>query len=239
MIERLLLKLRARDDVSPDKERVLRTAVSHIRPVVADQIVVHAHTDVKECNLLLEGVMCRYKDLADGERQISELHVAGDFVDLHSFPLKRLDHDVLALTAGRIAIVPHDHVLEITEKYPHLCRLLWFSTTMDAAIHREWVLSLGRRSAISRIAHLFCELHVRLGIVGLGEETGFDWPLTQQDLAECLGLTPIHVNRVLGALKTQGVVAVQRGRVAFLDFERLREIAEFSTDYLFIEKRPR
>lgn len=239
MIDQMLMKLRARDDVSAREEEILRGLIREVRTVGTDEVVVRADVDLTECNLLVEGFMCRYKDLANGGRQISELHVAGDFVDLHSFPLKRLDHNVLALVPSRIAIVPHERVRQVTEEHPHLARLLWLSTTLDAAIHREWVLSLGRRTAIARIAHLFCELHVRLGTVGLADEAGYDLPLTQQDLAECLGLTSVHLNRVLGALKAEAAVTFQRGRVRLHDIVRLRQIAAFTPDYLFVEKRPR
>ena len=102
-----------------------------------------------------------------------ELHVAGDFVDLHGFLLKRLDHNVGAMTPVRMAMVPHDALRGITETHPHLGRMLWFSTLLDAAIHREKILSIGRRSAMARIAHIFCELLVRLRIVGLADETGY------------------------------------------------------------------
>jgi CRP-like cAMP-binding protein len=239
MIDKMLLKLRARDEVTAAEEEILRGLISEVRTATTDQLVVRAHVDLAECNLLLEGVMCRYKDLANGERQISELNVPGDFVDLHSFGLKKLDHSVLALVPSRFAIVPHERIRQVTEEHPHLTRLLWLSTTMDAAIHREWVLSLGRRTAIARIAHLFCELHVRLGVVGLADEDGFGLPLTQQDLAECLGLTPVHLNRVLGALKAEEAVTFQRGWVRLHNIGRLRQIAEFTSDYLFVEKRPR
>ncbi len=239
MIDHLLMKLRARDAVSADEEQLLRDAVSEIRNVAADTVVVRANVDLTGCILLLEGIMCRYKDLANGDRQISELHIAGDFVDLHSFPLKKLDHNVLALTPCRIAIVPHARLETISEQHPHLTRLLWFLTTLDAAMHREWVLTLGRRTALARIAHLFCELHVRLSIVGLADESGFDLPLTQQDLAECLGMTAVHFNRVLGVLKADGAVSFERKKVRFHDLERVRQIAEFTSDYLYVERRRR
>ena len=126
--------------------------------------------------LLLKGMMCRYKDLRNGERQISELHVAGDFVDLHSFTLKKLDHSIMSLTPCTIATVPHQKLAAITEQYPHLTRVYWFHTNLDAAVHREWELSLGRRSALAKIASLFCELHARLAIVGLTEGSNYPLP---------------------------------------------------------------
>jgi CRP-like cAMP-binding protein len=183
--------------------------------------------------------MCRYKDLKDGQRQVTELHVAGDFADLHSFTLKRLDHSVMTLTPCRVGIVPHEKLHRITEQHPHLTRVYWFATNLDAAIHREWELSLGRRSAISRVAHLLCELEVRLGLVGLAQGSGYDLDLTQTDLAECLGLTSVHVNRTLRELREQGLVQFRSGRVEIYDLPGLRRIAEFDPAYLYLERRPR
>jgi len=239
LIDQMLMKLRARDDVSEQEALILQSSISEIRTVVTDEVVVRAGVDLTKCTLLVQGFMCRYKDLANGERQISELHVPGDFVDLHSFPLKKLDHSVLALVPCKIAIVPHERVLQMTRDHPHLTRLLWFATMLDAAIHREWVVSLGRRTAIARLVHLLCELQVRLGVVGMADATGYDLPLTQQDLAECLGMTGVHLNRILGTLKADAVVSFQGRRVRFHDVERARAIAEFTPDYLFVEKRQR
>lgn len=239
MIEKHLAKLRARDDVSAEEEQVLRNLISETRDVPAKSTLIRAGQRVTISTLLLEGLMCRYKDLNDGQRQISELHVAGDFVDLHSFTLKRLDHNIMALTACKIAVVPHERLQLLSHDHPHLTRLYWFTTNMDAAVHREWELSLGRRSAIARIAHLLSETHVRLGLVGLTNGLEFRLPLTQVDLAECVGLTPVHVNRTLKLLREDGVADMQRGRVRIFDLERLHAIAEFNPAYLYLEKEPR
>lgn len=239
MIEKHLAKLRARDDVTAEEERVLRSLIGETREVAAKSTLIRAGQRVTTSTLLLEGLMCRYKDLNDGQRQISELHVAGDFVDLHSFTLKRLDHNIMALTACKIAVVPHERLRVLSQDHPHLTRLYWFTTNMDAAVHREWELSLGRRSAIARIAHLLSETHVRLGLVGLTDGLEFRLPLTQVDLAECVGLTPVHVNRTLKLLREDGVADMQRGRVRILDLDRLHAIAEFNPAYLYLEKEPR
>lgn len=239
MIEAHLLKLRARDSVSPEEEQAVRDSISEVRDVPADRTIIRAGDELTFSVLLLDGILCRYKDLRDGSRQISELHVAGDFADLHGFTLKRLDHSVMALTRCRIALAPHDRLTTITAEHPHLARLWWFTTNMDAAIHREWVLSLGRRSALSRTAHLFCELRVRLGTVGLADETGYDLQLTQTDLAECLGLTPVHVNRTLKELRERGLVEFRGGRVVIHDRAGLERVAEFDPAYLYLERRPR
>ena len=147
MIERHLMKLRARDDISAEEESVIRGLVSHTVTVPADRTFVRAGEELKESTLLLDGWMARAKDLPTGERQIAEIHVAGDFMDLHGFTLKRLDHDVVSISQSTLAIVPHERVKDLTERYPHLVRMYWFMTNIDAAIQRESTVSLGRRDA--------------------------------------------------------------------------------------------
>lgn len=238
-LQRLLLKLRARDVVTEEEEAVLRAAVAEIKEVADSKVIVKAGVTLSTCTLLIDGFICRYKDLAGGQRQIMELHVPGDFLDLHSFLLKRLEHNVGSLTPVRIALVPHERIKDITESYPHLARMLWFSTLLDAAIHRERILSVGRRSALSRIAHMMCELNVRLELVGLASGGRYALPLTQADLADATGLTPVHVNRMLRQLRDEGLLTFRGGEVVIHEWDRLQRVAEFSNAYLFLERRPR
>jgi CRP-like cAMP-binding protein len=235
----LLLKLRVRDLVSSEEEEVLRASVAEIVEHPAGRTIVRSGTTLSASTLLIDGIVCRYKDLADGQRQIMELHVAGDFVDLHGFLLKRLDHNIGTMTGVRVAHVPHDALRGITETHPHLGRMLWFSTLLDAAIHREKILSIGRRSAVARIAHIFCELLVRLRLVGLADETGYALPLTQADLADVTGLTSVHVNRMLKKLRDEKLLTFRGGRVSIGDWEGLQRLAEFDPTYLHLERRPR
>ena len=235
----LLLKLRVRDLVAGEEEDVLRASVAEIREYPAGKTIVRSGTSLSASTLLIDGLVCRYKDLADGQRQIMELHVAGDFVDLHGFLLKRLDHNIGTMTPVRIALVPHDALRGITETHPHLGRMLWFSTLLDAAIHREKILSIGRRSAVARIAHILCELLVRLRLVGLADETGYPLPLTQADLADVTGLTSVHVNRMLKKLRDEKLLTFRGGRVTIGDWEGLQRLAEFDPAYLHLERRPR
>jgi len=239
MIELHLMKLRARDEISAEEEAAIRGAVADVREVRADTVIARAGELIDVSTILLSGIACRHKDLRNGSRQITELHVPGDYMDLHSFTLKRLDHDVLALTDCRFAVVPHARLREITETHPHLTRVYWFATNLDAAIHREWELSLGRRTALARVAHLFCELQVRLGIVGLASKTEYELPLTQTDLAESLGLTSVHVNRTLKELRERGLAEFRGGVVHILDPERLAAAGEFNPAYLYLERLPR
>lgn len=235
----MLMKLRARDEISAEEEEILRASITEVRDYAAGKTVVRAGTMLTESNLVVSGIAARYKDLADGQRQILELHVAGDYMDLHGFLLKRLEHNIGALTPLRLAIVPHDRMRVITETSPHLARMLWFSTLLDGALHRERILSIGRRTAIARIAHLLCEISLRLKVVGLGSEHSFPLPLTQADLADVTGLTAVHVNRMLKQLRDEGLLTFRGGEVTIHDWEGLQRVAEFTPGYLYLERLPR
>ena len=239
MIDVHLKKLRVRDSISAEEERAIRGLVSEIMVWPKDRTLIrHGHA-LDRSMLLLSGWVARAKDLPNGQRQIAEINLPGDFVDLHGFTLKRLDHDIMTVTQCRVALVPHERLRELTEKWPHLTRLYWFNTNLDAAIHREWTLSLGRRSAIARLAHLLCELNIRLEITGLTNNNSYDFPLTQVELAECLGLTSVHVNRTLQELRRRGVVELQNRRLTINDLPALKVIAEFDDEYLYLTKSSR
>jgi CRP-like cAMP-binding protein len=232
-----LKKLRKRTDISAEEERAIRNAVLETRRLPADIVAIRSAEELHASMLLLDGWMARSKDLASGERQVTELHVAGDFADLHSWTLKCLDHDVLTLTECTIAVMPHERLKDLFERYPHLSRVYWFMTNIDAAIHRELALSLGQRSAISRMAHLFCELHARLHVVGRTNGDSYELPLTQRELAECLGLTVVHANRTLQELRRRALVEFENRQLTILDRRGLEGVAEFDSAYLFLDRR--
>lgn len=239
MLEIHLKKLRRRDDISAEEERAINKLASHTIRIAADKIAIRSGELLNQSLILLDGWLARAKDLPNGHRQFAEIHVPGDFADLHSFTLKRLDHDVVTITPCLLAVVPHERLKEMTESMPHLTRVYWFSTNLDAAIHREWAVSLGRRSAIARMAHLFCELLMRLEIVGLADGNSYSFPLTQSEVGESLGLTAVHVNRTLQELRRMGLIEVEDRRVRILDLEGLKGVAEFDPGYLYLEKRAR
>lgn len=239
MIASHIQKLRRRHDISAAEESAIGSAVTEVRRLRAHQTVIRSGQRLNESTLLVEGWLARVKDLRSGVRQFTELHVSGDFADLHSFTLKRLEHDVVSLTPCTVAIVPHDRLREITEKFPHLGRVYWFQTNLDAAIHREWTVSMARRSAIARMAHLLCEMCERLDIIGRVQQGRFAFPLTQSDLAECLGLTSVHVNRTLQELRKRGLIRLENREAELLDPPALQELAEFDPSYLYLEKQGR
>lgn len=236
MITVHLKKLRRRIDLSPEEEKAIRGVVAETRRVGADQILIRGGEGLTSSVLLLDGWLARSKDLAGGQRQVTELHISGDFADLHGFTLKRLDHDVLTLSDCIIGIVPHDRLQKITEQYPRVARAYWLSTNVDAAITRELALSLGQRSAISRMAHLFCELHVRLDVVGRARPDGYEFPLTQRELSECLGLTVVHANRTIQELRRRSLIELESRQLTILDKRGLEGVAEFDPSYLYLDR---
>ena len=236
MITVHLKKLKRRIEISSDEERAIRGMIGKTRTVPADEMVVRSGEELNSSLLLLDGWLARSKDLAGGDRQVTELHVPGDFADLHGYSLKRLDHDVISLSDCRIAVVPHENISAAIDAFPRLGRIYWFSTNMDAAVQRELTLSLGQRSAISRMAHLFCELYMRLEIVGRARDNGYEFPLTQRELSECLGLTVVHANRTLQELRRRGLVELENRRLKILDRRGLEGLAEFDPAYLYLDK---
>jgi CRP-like cAMP-binding protein len=237
MITAHLKKLRLRTSISPDEERVIRGLVSETKRFAPDTVLVRTGQQLQVSMLALDGWLFRSKDLPTGERQVLEIHLPGDFADLHGFTLKQLDHDIITVTETIIGFVPHERLTELTNAHPHLTRVYWLSTNIDAAVTREMALSLGQRSALSRMAHLFCELRARLAIIGRTNGASFEFPLTQRELAECLGLTVVHVNRTLQELRRMGLVETANRRLTILDLERLEAVADFDPGYLQLHRR--
>lgn len=235
----LMAKLEARDVLSDDEKAGLAEAGSINKTYRAGEHLVREGDRQKESILLLTGMSARYNDLEDGRRQITALQIAGDFVDLHSLLLHKMDHGIVALTDCTVRLFPHEALRAITERFPHLTRLLWLSTLIDSAIHRRWLVAMGRLPSTAHLAHLLCEVATRLRVVGLVEADSFDFPLTQTNLADMMGLSIVHVNRVVQELRSMGLIAWAQRRLTILDWPRLRALAEFNPDYLHLEREPR
>ena len=236
MISEKFLMGRGRHELSNEEKQVLEDGIESVRQVPGRKQIVRAGDLIETSTLLIEGFVCRYMDDREGQRQLVAVHVPGDFVDLHAFPMKRLDHDIATLGPVKIACFEHRTLQSITERYPHLTQKLWFSTLLDAAMHREWIFRLGRLGAEGRLAHLFCELNVRLEMVGLARDGMFALPMTQPDLAEACGITGVHVNRVLRSLRERGALTFKANEVRILDRKALATIGEFEPDYLYASR---
>ena len=184
--------------------------------------------------MVLEGWVSRYKVLQRGQRQIFSFHIPGDMPDLQSLHLKTMDHSVCAMTPVRVGFVPHGAIYEAMRQRAGLMIAFWRDTLIDAAVFREWMAGIGRRSAYQRIGHLFCELYLRLRSVGLTGEGGFQLLLTQTEIADALGLTSVHVNRVLKELRNHGLIATPNRYVNILDWEGLQAAGDFDPTYLHL-----
>lgn len=214
---------------------MLEAAISGVRLVEQREMLVRAGEPLTNSTLLLTGFMARYMDDRAGYRQMVALHLPGDFVDLHAFPLQHLDHDIATLTPCEIATVPHERLTAITREAPHLGRMLWFSTLVDAAMHREWIFRLGRLGATGRMAHFLLECWLRMRAAGIAQGPEFRLPLTQADFAETLGLTSVHVSRTLSAMRKAKLADVSDGVVRLLDVPALARAGEFSPGYLYLD----
>jgi CRP-like cAMP-binding protein len=238
MTHPLLLRLRVLDRLSPDEEAALVASLTRERVVERGEELVRQGSRPTESTLMLDGFSARSKVLQEGQRQITALHVAGDFVDLHSFLLRAMDHSIIALTDCRIAAIPHEKLRALTERYIHLGRVLWLVTLIDAAIHREWMVAMGRRSAAQHLAHLMCELYLRLQIVHRTQDRIFELPLSQSELADALGMSHVHTNRILRELRRDGLMDWRFRLVRIPDFRKLANFAEFEPTYLNLNGKP-
>lgn len=188
------------------------------------------------CCLLIEGMACRFKVLGGGERQIMAFHTPGDIPDLQSLHLTTMDHSVGTLTPVTVAFIPHAALKALMADQPGIGDLLWKDTLIDGSIFREWLANIGRRFAHARIAHLFCELFCRMKAVELVNDQSMVLPITQVELADALGLTSVHVNRVLQDLRRDGLIESVGRNVKIIDWPRLKQVGGFDDSYLHIQK---
>lgn len=222
--------------LSGQDQAVLNELCADIREFSPRSDIIRDGDRPKAVHLVLSGWAARYKIVKEtGQRQITAFLIPGDFCDLHITILKKMDHAITSITRTIIACVPENVMEELPLHRPSLTRALWWSTLVDEAVLREWLVSAGRRNAYEALAHLFCELHARLQRVGLVRHDTFDVPLTQEDLADALGLTPVHVNRVLQRLRKERLIELRGGVLTILDSGRLCHAAGFDPSYLHPE----
>jgi CRP-like cAMP-binding protein len=187
------------------------------------------------CCLLINGFIVRSKANCNGSRQILSLHQSGDIPDLQSLYLHVMDHDVTTLNECLVGFIKHDTLRQLVRNRPNVAEILWRDTLVDAAIFREWILNLGGRGGPGRIAHLMLEIHTRLKLIGRVADGTFSLPMTQQQLGEAIGMTSVHVNRVLRALKRDELLDFSYGVVKILNETKLRELAGFDPLYLHLK----
>lgn len=218
---------------SPDRDALL--ALPHIvRRVAAGSHIVRDGDRPDYCTILLSGFAFRHKITGEGGRQIIAVHMPGDFLDLQNSLLAVADHNVQALTAAEVAYIPRDAIRELAYERPAIAVGLWVDTLVDASIFREWVVNVGRRDARTRVAHMLCEFSTRLEAAGLARDRRYELPMTQEQLADAVGLTSVHVNRVLRQLGEDGLIERQRRVIVIVDWARMRDVGDFNDRYLHL-----
>jgi CRP-like cAMP-binding protein len=231
---RLIRKLENFAPLAEEEKAALLAASNTVRRYGAHEDLIHQGSPSDGVKVILEGLACRYKVLPDGRRQIVAYFVPGDMCDLRTFLLRRLDHSIGTLCPVEAALLPQESVLDLTERYPRLTRALWWSTLVEEAITREWIVNVGHRTAFERMAHLFCEIFFRLQAVGLTQDNRCDLPLTQTELADTLALSAVHVNRTLMDMRRARLITFQGRQLIIHDLQALQSVAGFDPNYLHL-----
>jgi CRP-like cAMP-binding protein len=234
---RLIRKLESVASLSDEQRQAIERLPVRTHTLAARQDIVRDGDKPSHCCLILNGWACRYKLLGDGRRQILSFHIPGDVPDLQSLHIHTMDHGLATVTKATVAFIPHDSLRELTLRHPSIGALLWRDTLIDAGIFRAWMVGMGRRSAYEQVAHLFCEMYLKLQAVGLAEHYRCPLPLTQIDLADALGLTNVHVNRVLKEMRGRTLITLDGQTLVIEAWDELLRVAEFDPTYLHLEKR--
>jgi CRP-like cAMP-binding protein len=232
----LLVRLMSRVDLTQADQDAVLALPQTVRSLRISEHFIRTGDKPTHCCVMLSGFTVRYKVLAQGARQIIGVHMKGDMVDLQNVLLERSDHDVQALTAAKVAIIPRTALEELAFDRPPIGKALWLETLVDGSLFREWIANVGRRDARARIAHLLCEFAIRLDVAGLADTHSYELPMTQEQLGDTLGLTSVHVNRTLKALADEGLIEREQRSVRISDWKKLARAAGFDPAYLHLPK---
>ena len=231
----LIRKLEHFTPFTAEEQEALLAVCSDVRRVGAREDLIRQGDPPTAVNLLLSGFASRYKMLPDGRRQVTAFFVPGDFCDFRNFLLARLDHSVTALTQATVATLSPEAVEALLGRWPRINRAIWWAQLVEEAITREWLASVGQRTALERTAHLFCEVFWRLRAVGLTRDHACEMPFTQTELADTLGLSAVHVNRTLQELRRAELITLRERELTIHDLQALQDLALFDPVYLHLD----
>lgn len=230
----LIAKLSGGRPLDPQDRARLDEITARRRAIAAREDIICEGDPPADVHLIMDGFACRYKLLPGGRRSIMAILIPGDFCDLDVAILNQMDHTIGTLTPCSLVEIPRDTVRELTHQHPNIANALRWATLVDEATLREWLANMGQRAADRQMAHLFCELRLRLEVVGLADSANLHLPLTQEEMADVLGISTVHVNRVLQQLRETGLVQLRGRNVHIPDLARLEKFAEFNPDYLHL-----
>lgn len=229
----LVRKLNAFIPLRAEGEAAIEVLASkRVKSLLRGHDIISEGEDPKTVNLIVDGWACRYKILEDGRRQILAFFVPGDLADLHVYILDAMDHSIASITPMQYAMLTPNEFEKLGDEHPRVLRALWWDSLLTSSIQREWLVSAGQRNAVESLAHLACELFLRLKMVGLAENGLCRFPLTQSDIGDALGMTQPHVSRTIKDLNASGLATLQRGTLRVNDLQGLHELAMFNPNYL-------
>jgi CRP-like cAMP-binding protein len=231
----LIRKLESIFTLADDERQALENLPMQVTVIKDHQDIVREGDRPSRSCLILSGFTATYKITAGGKRQIVSFAVAGDIPDLQSLHLKTLDISIGTITQCRMGFITHDDLRNLCTRFPRIAAAFWRETLIEGAIYREWVTNVGQREAYSRMAHVLCELLVRLRAVGLAEDHACELPITQGEFADAIGITAVHVNRVLQQMRTDGLIELKGDWLNIPDWEKLKKVGEFDLTYLHLE----
>jgi len=235
---RLTRQLSAIADITAEDETMISRLPLRIVTIAQHHDIIRQGERTSDCCLLISGLVCGYKLVAGGRRQILSLHHAGDVPDLQSLTIERMDHGLATLTRSVVAFIPHELILALLRNSPTLEHAFRRHEQVHASISREWVANIGQRDANTRLGHLFCEIQARLHALELEEDDCITLNMTQAEIGEAIGLSPVHVNRVMQRLRAQGYIKTERHTHIILDLPGLQNASDFNIDYLHLRARP-
>ena len=230
----LLKKLETHSALGEEDRRDILNLPYTLRTLEAHAYTLREGEKPEACSILLEGFAYRQKLTSDGGRQILSLHIPGEPLDFQNLFLDEADHNVQMLTRGTVAVVPREELQALARSRSGVSHAILTAILVEASIFREWIVNVGRRNSRTRLAHLLCEFAVRLEAQGLADDYGYELPMTQEQLADVLGLTPVHVNRTVKALEADGLIGRKGRSVSFPDWEQMRSVGDFNQRYLHL-----
>lgn len=231
-MDRFVAKLRSRQALSAEDETLLREAGWVRHRFARHEVIVEPGQPLEHVHLLLSGFAARAQEDSSGNRQIVGIAIPGDLADIHGAILGRLEQELVALSVCEVAMLPHATVRALTGESRPIQKLFWLQAAIDHAIQSAWIQALGTKRGTAKLAHIFCEMQLRLGLVGIATQMGFPMPLSQQELADYAGMTHVHLNRCLKELREARLLTFAQGWAKVLDWERLKQVAHFDEAYL-------
>ena len=233
-----LRRLLLRSALNKNEQAAVLALTGPQQSYVANQDIVRPGETVHSACLVVRGLVARFDQMLNGQRQTTSFYIPGDMCDLHSVVVPTASWSITAIDHVSVIHIPHAQLRELCLSYPAIALAFWRDGTVDASIFAKWVGNIGRRNARARIAHILCEMGLRTEVAGLGSRTSFQLNATQTQLAEATGLTAVHVNRTLQDLRKEGLISFAKGNVAIPDWAVLTAIAEFDPAYLLLDSPP-